>query len=327
MKNKPVIIIPSGDPSGVGPEIAVKACTSNEVRAKCEPVLIGSAELFLEEAERAGIEAEELKIIDTGSQRTKRTIGTVSAASGQQAFIALKKATDMCIRGEADAMATTPLNKESLRAAGINTIGHTELLSEFTDTEDPVTMFMSGGMKIFFLSRHLSLKQACEYISYENVLRGIRLSDNALKLLIDPDNRPIAVAGLNPHNGENGMFGNEEGLHIIPAVRQAQDEGINVTGPIPADSVFNMALQERFSAVLSLYHDQGHIAAKTYDFAGTISMTIGLPFLRTSVDHGTAFDIAGKGIANYTGMKNAILAAAEYGAAYRRNRNGIQAEN
>ncbi len=319
MKIKPVIAVPSGDTSGVGPEIAVRACASEDVRGVCEPVLIGSEKMFLFEASKAGIPRELLRIEDTGDPETECPYGIICAESGKQAYIALKKASDMCLSGEAAAMATTPLNKESLRAAGIITIGHTELLSEFTSTDDPVTMFKSGGMKIFFLTRHLSLMQACERVTFDNVLSGIVSADRAMKLISVTDSRPLAVAGLNPHNGEHGMFGTEEGEHIVPAIEDALSMGINVTGPVPADSVFHLALQGRYSAVLSLYHDQGHIAAKTYDFAGTISMTIGLPYLRTSVDHGTAFDIAGKGIADITGMKNALIAAAEYGSNYRIN--------
>ena len=321
MNHKPFIAIPSGDPSGIGPEIAVKACSSKDVLDVCKPILVGSKEIFLKEVLKAGIDGSMLKFEDTGSPETSCPYGVISPESGKQAYIALKRASDMCLSGDVAAMATTPINKESLRAAHIMTIGHTELLAEFTKTTEPVTMFRSGDMKIFFLTRHLSLMQACEKVTYDNVFAGIKAADRAMKLLSLKEEKPLAVAGLNPHNGEHGMFGSQEEDHIVPAIEAAKSLGINVTGPVPADSVFHMVLQGRFSAVLSLYHDQGHIAAKTYDFEGTISMTIGMPYLRTSVDHGTAFDIAGKGVADFTGMRNAIKAAAVYGYGYRENYN------
>lgn len=319
MKDKPLIAVPSGDPSGIGPEIAVKCCASKDVSDVCIPVLTGSKEVFIAEAIKAGIDPSSLNFEDTGDLSSGVRYGIVDPSSGQQAYIALKRASDMCMKGQTSAMATPPINKSSLRAAGIMTVGHTELLGEFTKTYDPVTMFLTGEMKIFFLTRHISLMDACENVTFDNVLSGIIRSDRALRLLGHTEEKPLVVAGLNPHNGENGMFGTQERDHIIPAVEEAKRLGINVTGPVPADSVFYLASQGRFCAVLSLYHDQGHIAAKTYDFNGTISMTLGMPYLRTSVDHGTAFDIAGRGEADYNGIRKAVIAAARYGEIYRNN--------
>ena len=189
------------------------------------------------------------------------------------------------------------------------------MLAHLSDTEDPLTMFQVYDMRVFFLSRHLSLSDACDAVKKDKIIDYVRRSIKALERL-GIGNPLLAVAGLNPHNGEHGMFGDEEVNEITPAVEQCISEGLNVTGPIPGDSVFAMALKGRYDGVLSMYHDQGHIATKTVDFERTISLTIGMPFLRTSVDHGTAFDIAGKGVASGVSMYEAIRLAAEYAAVY-----------
>ncbi|MHB8964278.1 MAG: 4-hydroxythreonine-4-phosphate dehydrogenase PdxA [Saccharofermentanales bacterium] len=316
----PVIGIPLGDLAGIGPEIAVKAAASDEIRAISVPLLIGPANIIHKEAARGGIDVSILNVEDTGGFSEPYMYGAIQGSCGRSAYQSLKAATILASANKVDAIATTPINKESLRAAGINTIGHTELLAEFTDTKNSVTLFNTRQLKIFFLSRHLSLKDACNFITEENVYSGILRVYQSMRLLgMDKGDLPFAVAGLNPHNGEHGLFGLEEGDSIVPAIERAKSEGIPVIGPIPADSVFYLARTGRFRAVLSLYHDQGHIAAKTYDFERTISLTLGLPFLRTSVDHGTAFDIAGQGIAQTTSMKEAILMAAELARTYRDN--------
>jgi 4-hydroxythreonine-4-phosphate dehydrogenase len=219
----------------------------------------------------------------------------------------------MALRGEIDAIATAPIHKESLRAAGIPYIGHTEIFAGLTQTEDPLTMFETRGMRVFFLTRHVSLRQACDMVTEERLLTYITRCCQALKDL-GAAGGILAVAGLNPHGGEHGLFGNEETDIIAPAVRKAQSAGWPAEGPFGADSVFHWALQGRFAGVLSLYHDQGHIAAKTLDFERTVAVTLGLPFLRTSVDHGTAMDIAGQGIASDISMAEAIKVAAAYTA-------------
>ncbi len=219
--------------------------------------------------------------------------------------------------GEIDAIATTPINKESIKAGNVNFIGHTEMLAHLSRTEDPLTMFQVQNMRVFFLSRHLSLRDACDAVKKNKIKDYIKRSLEALKQLGIKEPL-LAVAGLNPHNGEHGMFGDEEVKEILPAVKECVEDGLNVLGPIPGDSVFAMALKGRYDGVLSMYHDQGHIATKTVDFERTISLTIGMPFLRTSVDHGTAFDIAGKGIANGVSMYETIRLAAEYALIYGR---------
>ena len=316
----PVIGIPIGDIAGIGPEIAVKAAASPEIRAIAVPLLVGPADIIRKEAERAGISITHLNIEDIGASGVVYEYGKIQGSCGRIAYESIRRATTLAVDGRIDALATTPINKESLRAAGIDTIGHTELLAEFTATRDSVTLFNTGSLKVFFLSRHLSLMDACRYITEENVYQGIvRTYQSMILLGMTEGGAPFAVAGLNPHNGEHGLFGTEEGDAIVPAIARAQAEGIPVVGPIPADSVFHFARIGRYSAVLSLYHDQGHIATKTYDFERTISLTLGMPFLRTSVDHGTAFDIAGQGIAQTVSMTEAIRMAAWMAKTYRSN--------
>jgi len=207
-------------------------------------------------------------------------------------------------------MATAPINKEALWRAGYRHLGHTEMLADLTHSDDPLTMFQVRGLRIFFLTRHLSLREALDQITRERITSMLPRIDNELKRLGVARPR-IAVAALNPHAGEGGALGREDQDEIAPAIEDARARGIQVQGPVPADSVFAQALEGRYDAVVSLYHDQGHIAAKTLDFHGAVSVTLGLPFIRTSVDHGTAFDIAGRGIAKADSMIAAILAAGD----------------
>lgn len=219
------------------------------------------------------------------------------------------------MEGQLEAIATTPINKQALKAGNVDFIGHTEILAALTNTPDPLTMFEVRGMRVFFLTRHVSLAKACELVTEHRLLDYIKRCTDALKSLGVAEG-VMAVAGLNPHSGDNGMFGTEELKEIIPAVEKAKRLGYRVEGPIGADSVFHQALMGKYKSVLSLYHDQGHIATKTLDFERTIAITMGLPFLRTSVDHGTAYDIAGRGIAGDVSMTEAILLAAKYAAPY-----------
>jgi 4-hydroxythreonine-4-phosphate dehydrogenase len=236
--------------------------------------------------------------------------GKLSADAGQAANAFVKRACELGLAGEIDAIATTPINKEALRLAGIEYIGHTEMLAAYLDSPNPLTLFITENMRIFFLSRHLSLKKAIDYITIDRVHKFTRRVHEAMTGFgfVNPT---IGLAALNPHASDGGQFGDEEEKYLAPAVQLALEDGIRVTEPIGADSVFNMALEGKLDCVISLYHDQGHIAAKTRDFYGTVTATLGLPVLRTSVDHGTALDIAWKGIANPVSMKAAILAAVD----------------
>jgi 4-phospho-D-threonate 3-dehydrogenase / 4-phospho-D-erythronate 3-dehydrogenase len=331
---KPVIGIPMGDPSGIGPEIIMKALKNYSLFEICKPLVIGNAKVLnkIEEIINTGLQ---FNIINHPSQgkyipgildiisldnidMDMHKYGEIQAQAGKAAFEYISKSSELANNGLITAIATTPINKEAIKAANVNFIGHTEMLAELTNTKDPLTMFQVLTLRVFFLSRHVSLRKACDLVKKERLTDYIVRCDDALKKL-GINSRCLAVAGLNPHNGEHGLFGDEEVTDVVPAIQAAKNKGINVVGPVPADSVFYQALKGKFDAVLSLYHDQGHIATKTLDFERTISLTIGMPFLRTSVDHGTAFDIAGKGIASSVSMEEAIRLAAFYGLSYKIN--------
>jgi 4-hydroxythreonine-4-phosphate dehydrogenase len=335
---KPYIGIPMGDPAGIGPEIVLKALKSEKLYEICKPVVIGDMGILkkidcivktgcilnaIDEPAQGRFIPGSVDVISLGNIDAERLeYGKVQAEAGRAAYEFIVKATELASAGKLAAIATTPINKEALKAAKVNYIGHTEILAGLTGTNDPLTMFQVYNMRVFFLSRHVSLRKSCDMVTKNRLLDYIIRCDIALKML-GISNGTIAVAGLNPHNGEHGLFGDEEGREIEPAINEAQEKGIPVVGPVPADSVFHLALKGRYDAVLSLYHDQGHIATKTVDFERTISLTIGMPFLRTSVDHGTAFDIAGKGIAGAVSMEEAVRLAAEYGPMYQGSLEGI----
>ncbi len=311
------IAITMGDPFGVGPEIAVQTLASPDIQQCCNPVLVGDQQVLAAAARQCNIPdflhrfGHQICHVPSGISHPLSQAGTVQACGGQAAYDCICAAHELCVSGKAHAVATAPINKESLKAARVPYIGHTEIFAALTNTHDPLTMFETTGLRIFFLTRHLSLSAACEAVTEERVLDYIRRCTKALHN-IGITQGTLAVAGLNPHSGEHGLFGNEEMKAIVPAVQQAQAEGYDVEGPVSADSVFHLAHKGRYVAVLSLYHDQGHIAAKTLDFHRTISITHGLPYLRTSVDHGTAFDIAWKGIADPISMQEAVRLASLY---------------
>jgi len=329
--NKPFIAVPIGDPAGVGPEIVVKSVASKEVFDVARTVVIGDAKVLanaceimkvdlrinkIEKPEDGDYSEGVLNLIDLDNiDMDQFEFGKVNGICGKAAFEYIKKSIELANEGLVDAVATTPINKESLRAGNINFIGHTEIFGELTNTEDPLTMFETNGMRIFFLTRHVSLRDMLDLIKKERIKDYVKRCLIALEKLGVKDGT-MAIAGLNPHSGEHGLFGWEEVNEITPAIKELQAEGYKVVGPIGADSVFHQAAIGRYNSVLSLYHDQGHIAAKTLDFEKTISITNGMPILRTSVDHGTAFDIAGKGIVSAVSMIEAILLAAKYAPSF-----------
>ncbi len=320
------IAIPMGDPAGVGPEIVVKTAVSKEILDLCDLVVIGDKNVLekaieicqvnlkihtIKNVEEGKYEKGILNVIDLENvDMNTLEYGQVQGMCGKAAFEYIKKCVELAMEHKVDAIATTPINKESLKAGNINYIGHTEILGDLSNSRDPLTMFEVDNMRVFFLTRHMSLRRACDAITKERVLEYIERCTKALKQL--GVSGKMAVAGLNPHSGEHGLFGDEEVKEITPAIEEAQKLGYDVVGPVGADSVFHQALQGRYAAVLSLYHDQGHIATKTYDFERTIAITLDMPFLRTSVDHGTAFDIAGKGIVSAVSMIEAVKLAAKY---------------
>jgi 4-phospho-D-threonate 3-dehydrogenase / 4-phospho-D-erythronate 3-dehydrogenase len=320
---RPIVAVTMGDPAGIGPEICAKALADESVRRAARCVLYGDARVLREAASlpgaagsvKAGLDAAlasgDARVVDlANADPASFAPGKVSALCGRAAWEYVEAAARAALSGEAAAVVTAPINKESVRAAKVPHIGHTEMLGAIAGTADPLTMFETLGLRVFFLTRHVSLKVACDLVTKERLLDYIERCSAALEGL--GVKGELVVAGLNPHCGEHGLFGDEEGRELEPAIAMARKRGIAVSGPIGADSVFHLAKIGRFAAVLSLYHDQGHIACKTLDFERTVSLTLGLPFLRTSVDHGTAFDIAWKGEASAIGMVEAILASARY---------------
>ncbi len=326
-KKKPVIAVPIGDPAGVGPEIVAKACALDKVTDAADVIVIGDLKVMerairivgtdltinvVEKPEEGNYRRGILNLIDLNNiDQSEFSFGTIQAMCGKAAFAYIKKSIELAMNDEADAVATTPINKESLHAAQVPYIGHTEIFGALTGTPDPLTMFETNGLRVFFLTRHKSLRDMLDDITKDNIKACVKESLAALRRLGVTEGT-MAVAGLNPHCGEHGLFGWEEVNEIAPAVEELKAEGYPVEGPIGADSVFHQAAIGRYNSVLSLYHDQGHIATKTLDFDRTISITNGMPILRTSVDHGTAFDIAGKGIVSEISMAEAILLAAKY---------------
>ncbi len=307
-----------GDPSGIGPEITAKSLPEL-IKRNIKLTLFGNRDNFVEILNLLNINNDILDKLDFINIQSDEKIeyGKINKNSGSIAIKSIEKAVEYALNNKIDAIATAPINKEAIIMAGSKYIDHTSMLKELTKSKFTTTIFEVNDLRITFLSKHLSLYNAIKYVTKENVFNAIVLADKSLKLLGIKNGR-IAVAALNPHGGENGLFGSEEINEIKPAIDSLKNK-INVYGPIPADSVFHYASQGKYDIVLSLYHDQGHIAAKTYDFNNTVSMNIGLPFLRTSVDHGTAFDIAGSGIAENKSMLEAILKADKYGNQYRRN--------
>ena len=320
---RPLVAITLGDPAGIGPEIVVKALAEPSLFDEVRPLVIGDrsaveqartlvpgapAVRVVKGPEEGLYTAGTLDLVDLANVPPGLVPGRVQAEAGRAAYQYIEQAIRWGLEGRVDAVATAPIHKEALRAAGVPHIGHTEIFAELTGSPDTLTMFDVAGLRIFFLTRHVSLRQAVDMVRKDRIVATVRTAVAHLEAMgvAQPH---VAVAALNPHAGDGGLMGREEIDEIIPAVEELRSQGYRVTGPVPADSVFHLARQGAFDAVLSLYHDQGHIAAKSIDFERTVSVTLGLPFIRTSVDHGTAFDIAGTGRASAVSMSEAIRAA------------------
>ena len=324
---KPLIAVTMGDPAGVGPEIVAMSLASEEVTDTANCVVVGDKKMMEKAISITGAdlsinviskpadgryEKGVLNLIDMDNvDMDQFEFGKVSGMCGKAAYDYIAKSIELANAKEVDAVSTTPINKEALKAGDIHFIGHTEIFGALTGTEDPLTMFETNGMRVFFLTRHVSLRQMLDMIKKDRIIDYVVRCTEALKRLGVKEGT-MAIAGLNPHSGEHGLFGWEEVEEIIPAVEELKKMGYDVAGPIGADSVFHQAAIGKYNSVLSLYHDQGHIATKTLDFERTIAITNGMPILRTSVDHGTAFDIAGTGKVSAVSMIEAIRLAAKY---------------
>ncbi|MEG2839356.1 MAG: 4-hydroxythreonine-4-phosphate dehydrogenase PdxA [Lachnospiraceae bacterium] len=324
---RPITALTMGDPAGIGPEIVVGTMLDQEVHRCCRPFVIGSIEIMKRAANILGKELNYHRIEDPIEARYEYGIidimetgdydiasiqwGEEQKLAGQMAIDWIMKSIELGKAKKIDAVSTAPIHKGAIKLVGVKQPGHTEIYQDETHSPYALTMFSCHKLRVFFVSRHMSLIDACHYATKEQVLQDVMNIDIELRK-VGILNPLIAVAGLNPHNGDNGLFGREEIEELIPAVQEAQKRGVNCIGPCPADSVFHIGKSGKYDAILSLYHDQGHIACKTLDFEKSVTLTFGLPFIRSSVDHGTAFDIAGKGIAGAVSMIESTKVVAEY---------------
>ncbi len=322
---RPVIGITMGDPAGIGPEIILKTLRRPLVQSLCRPVVFGTAR-FLDDPAVCGRSQPDCEIIEAPAEASFRKgkvciveveasrrirVGKKSASSGRAALAYLDRAIQCCLRNEIGALVTAPVSKAAIRMAGKHDfIGHTEYLAQAADANSVVMMFYGKRLKVTLVTTHLPLRNVASTINGESILMAIGLSNDVLKRLGISSPR-IGVAGLNPHAGEEGAFGDEDGCIIAPAVRRARRRGIQVNGPLPADTLFYAAYKGEYDLIVSMYHDQALAPFKMISFEDGVNMTLGLPFVRTSVDHGTAFDIAGRGIASEKSLIEAITLAAK----------------
>jgi 4-hydroxythreonine-4-phosphate dehydrogenase len=324
MSSRPFIAITMGDPAGIGAEVTAKALQDQEVYEKCKPFVVGSAASmdeairlidapmstrFAASLDEVAGEPGTVDVLDLENLvGSAISYGEVSPTAGKASVEWIIKAAELAGSDQVKAIVTAPINKEACSLAGYKDIGHMEILQRRTGSLEVATMLMAGTLRVVHLTTHRSLRVAYDYVTKANVLAKLTLTHEHFTRW--GFERPrIAVAALNPHASDGGLLGDEEDAEIRPAVEEARTQGIEATGPVPGDSVFNLAIDGKFDAVLAMYHDQGHIPIKVHDFARSISVNLGLPFIRTSVDHGTAFDIAGEGVADATSMREAIKAA------------------
>jgi len=329
---KPIIGISMGDPAGIGPEICIKALSIPDVYNRCQPLVVGDATVMtltaqslqstlkihaIQSVKEAAFQHGTIDVLDLKNVvLSELTLGEVSAMSGNAAFEAVKKVIDLALAEEVDATVTAPINKESIHKAGHKFSGHTEIYAHFTHTAKFAMLLADENLRVIHATTHVSLRKACDLCTKERVLEVISLLNDAC-IQFGIAKPHIAVAGLNPHAGENGLFGDEEIDEIIPAILEARTLGFDVEGPVPPDTMFVKAVQGKYDGCVAMYHDQGHIPFKLEGFQWDnekqtmksvkgVNITLGLPIIRTSVDHGTAFEIAGKGIASADAMLVAI---------------------
>ena len=314
--DRPIIAITMGDPSGVGPEVVVKALARTDVLAMCRPVLIGDTARLEEAAALCGVALDRnaVEIVDVGTVPVDLPWGVVSAAAGDAAYRYIERAAELAMRGDVQAICTAPLNKEALHAAGHVFPGHTELLAHLTGTDEVSMMLVAPSLRVVHVTTHIGIVDAIAKIEPGLVARTIRRAHETLVRSGITEPR-LAVCGINPHAGENGLFGHgEEGSKIEPAIAAVRAEGIDAVGPLPADTLFFRARRGDFDCVVAMYHDQGHGPVKVLGLEAGVNITIGLPVVRTSVDHGTAFDIAGTGAADERSMVEALRQAVDLAA-------------
>lgn len=332
MRDKIILAITMGDPAGIGPEIAAKTLNEVSVYEACNPLLVGNAQVMAEAIRLSGLQLEinaiqqvgqaffrhgTIDVIDITSERLGEIeYGVVSAVAGDLAFQTVRKAIELAMNGKVDGTVTGPIHKEAINLAGHHFSGHTEIYAHFTGTKKYTMLLADEKIKVTHVSTHVSLRKACDLVTRQRVLDVINLTCEGLKK-IGIRNPRIGVAGLNPHAGDGGLFGTEEINEIIPAIEAAKQAGIEVLGPYPPDTLFSLANGGTLDGCVAMYHDQGHIPFKLVGFIWDdqtqamksvkgVNITLGLPIIRTSVDHGTAFGIAGKGIASADALQYAI---------------------
>ncbi len=349
---KPVIAITMGDPASIGPELCLKALGDDTLYEDCRPLVIGDLSILERAAAIPGMPALRLHAVRGVEEALFQPgtadvmdlcactpadvpVGRVSARAGDAAFRYVRRAIDLALSGEADATVTNALNKEALNLAGHAFSGHTEIYARYTGTDRYTMMLAHESLRVVHVSTHVSLREACDRVKKDRVLEVIRIADRALRDMGIGSPR-VGVAGLNPHCGEGGLFGREEIEEITPAVEAARSEGIDAQGPVPPDTVFSKARGGWYDVVVAMYHDQGHIPLKLLGFVydpgegrwqtvSGVNITLGLPVIRVSVDHGTAFDQAGKGTASEKSLRNAIDYAVRLSRAKRRGERNAPA--
>lgn len=323
---KPILGITMGDAAGVGPEIIVKALADPAIYELCRPVVVGDKKIMERAVEivgaelicrtvthpaEAGNEYGSIDVIDLHNLPPELPFAAVDARAGRAAYEYIEAAVSYALKYEIHAVVTAPLHKEALNLGGCHFPGHTEILAHLAGVKNYAMMLVGGTLRVIHISTHKSLRQACDLVKKDRIIQVIHLANETLQMLGIREPR-IAVAGLNPHAGEGGLFGVEDIEEIAPAVAFAQAQGLNVSGPIAPDTVFyRTALQKQFDIVVVMYHDQGHIPLKVLGFETGVNVTVGLPYIRTSVDHGTAFDKAGKGTADSQSMIESLRLAAQ----------------
>ncbi len=335
-----------GDPASIGPEITVKALLQKEIHEICQPLVVGDAKVFEQVISKLQLHASvnainnvadakfefglidvfDLNITDVSTLQ----FGEINAMCGEASFQAVKKVIELALAKEVDATVTGPINKKSINEAGHHFAGHTEIYAHFTNTKKYAMLLVEDKMKVIHVSTHVSLRQACDLVKKERILEVTELLRNGM-ISLGETNLKIGIAGLNPHAGDSGLFGTEDDLEILPAVEEAKRLGYDVEGPVPPDTMFAKAATGYYGGVVAMYHDQGHIPFKLSGFKWNseknqmdsvkgVNITMGLPIIRTSVDHGTAFEIAGKGIASADAMVLAIESAVQL-SKYRKENN------
>ena len=325
-KDKPLLGITMGDPAGIGPEVVVKALALAKVRGLCRPLVIGSFPVMQQTVKSLKLKMTVIRVeghealtprgnhlavldpLDHPLGRFPR--GVAAPETGAASVLFIKKAVELAQLGCIDGVVTAPINKEAINMAGCHFPGHTELLADLTKAQESGMMIVGGPLRIMFVTTHVAIKDLPALLTQAKIEKAIRLAHLALRDLFGIKKPRVGVAALNPHAGEHGLFGDEETRVILPAARSAQAQGIRASDPLPADTLFGKAARGDYDGVVALYHDQGLIPLKLVAFGTCVNLTVGLPIIRTSVDHGTAFDIVGKGIADPGSLVEAITLAA-----------------